>query len=98
MRRTSGSFAMPTRQLGLSLIAVVLASGLALGAEVSTEKPAPPFGVPGDEALAAATALVKRTYSQEYATATTPQLRTVLARRLLKEALDTKDDTPARYV
>jgi hypothetical protein len=89
---------MSTRQLGSSLLVVLLTTTLTFAADVASEKPAPPYGVPADEAVAAATALVKRTYAQDYATANTLQLRALLGRRLLKEALDTKDDTPARYV
>jgi hypothetical protein len=75
---------------------LLLSASLSFAAE--TDKPTPPFGVPSDDALAVATALVKRTYATDYAAATTLPLRTLLAQRLLKEALDTKDDTPARYV
>jgi hypothetical protein len=90
---------MRMRQLGPSLLAILLiATTRALAADPTPDKPTPPFGVPADDALAAATALVKRTYAQDYAAATTLPLRTLLAQRLLKEALDTKDDTPARYI
>jgi len=88
---------MSTRQLGLYVLAILLLAPPIQAAD-STDKPPPPFGVPSDDALAAATALVKRTYAQDFANATTLQLRTTLAQRLLKEALDTRDDTPARYV
>ena len=88
---------MPIRQSGSFLLAILLLlAPLCQSAE--TDKPTPPFGVPSDDALATATALVKRTYAQDFANANTLQLRTTLAQRLLKEALDTKDDTPARYV
>jgi hypothetical protein len=56
------------------------------------------FGVPSDDAIATATALIKKTFAQDYAAAPTLPHRATHAQRLLKEALDTRDDTPARYV
>lgn len=57
-----------------------------------------PSGVPGDEALATATKLVKETFRKEYAASTTLPQRAALARRLLKEAQETQGEAAARYV
>src|SRR4051812_48455791 len=89
---------MSTRQLGLFALAILLSAPLASAAD----KPAPNstslYGVPSEESIAAATKLIKQTSAQDYAAATSLPLRTALAQRLLKEAIETRDDTPARYV
>jgi hypothetical protein len=56
------------------------------------------YGVPDDEVVAKAQALVKKTYAQEYAAARTHVQRAALASRLLKEAAQTRDNPAARYV
>jgi hypothetical protein len=68
----------------------------ALGAE-STSSSTGPFGAPDDEAVAKATQLIKSTFAREYVAATTITARAALAQRLLKEAVDTKENTAARY-
>src|SRR4051812_28495269 len=83
---------MRGRQLGSWLITLFLPAIL-----IASDKPAGPFGVPDDDAIAKATRLIKQTFAQDYAAATTLPQRATLAKRLLKEAVDTRDDTPARY-
>jgi PA14 domain len=56
------------------------------------------LGVPDSEAIARATALIKKTFAEEYAAARTPIQRAALASRFLKEAVQTRDNPPARYV
>jgi hypothetical protein len=90
---------MSTRNPGFALLTLLLVlPSLTYAADKPTTKPDAPFGVPGDEAVAKATKLIKETFARDYAAATTLPLRTALAQRLLKEALETRDDTPARYV
>jgi hypothetical protein len=60
--------------------------------------PAGTFGVPNEDAIAKATRLIKTTFAQEYYSATTLPQRATLAQRLLKEAAETTDDSPVRYV
>jgi hypothetical protein len=79
------------------VVAVILCAGMALGAEKVSEKREGPFGVPDDDAVAKATRLIKQTFAAEYVSATTLPQRAALAQRLLKEAIDTRDDLPARY-
>jgi hypothetical protein len=55
------------------------------------------LGVPDEESVARATKLIRTTFAQEYASAVNLDLRAALARRLLKEALETRDDAVARY-
>ena len=57
-----------------------------------------PFGVPDENSVSAALALVKKTYATEYAAARTPAQRAALASRFLKEAAQTRDNPAARYV
>jgi hypothetical protein len=83
---------MRGRQLGSWLLTLFLPAFL-----VAADKPAGPYGVPDDDAVAKATKLIKQTFAQDYAAATTLPLRATLARRLLKEAVDTRDETPERY-
>lgn len=84
---------MRNGQLGLYLIFAAM-SGLALG----EPSQAPPFGVPGEEAIASATRLVKETFRAEYAAAISLPQRASLAQRLLKEAQATQGEAAARYV
>jgi hypothetical protein len=84
---------MRLRQLGTWVVILLLTSIL-----LAADKPSPPFGVPNDDAIAKATKLIKQTFAQEYGAAATLPQRAALAQRLLKEAIDTRDDTPARYV
>jgi hypothetical protein len=56
------------------------------------------LGVPDTQSIDKAKAFIKRTYSEEYAAARTPQQRAALAARLLREGVQTKDNPPARYV
>ena len=44
------------------------------------------LGTPDEQAIAKATALIRKTFSEEYAAARTPQQRAALATRLLREA------------
>jgi hypothetical protein len=83
---------MRGRQLGSWLLTLLLPVFL-----IAADKPVGRFGVPDEDAVAQATKLIKQTFAQEYAGATTPPLRATLAKRLLKEAVDTREDTPARY-
>jgi hypothetical protein len=55
------------------------------------------LGVPDEESVARATKLIRTTFAQEYAAAVNLDLRAALARRLLKEAMETRDDAVARY-
>src|SRR4051812_24277550 len=73
-------------------IAVIVFACRARATEGSTT-----LGVPDDESVARATKLVKTTFAQEYAAAVNVDLRAALAKRLLKEALDTREDAVARY-
>ena len=89
-------------QLGLCFTALFL-SALCFAADCPADKTADvravaPFGVPDEEAIAKAARLIKQTFAQEYYSATTLPQRSALAQRLLKEALDTADDSPVRYV
>ncbi|HEY7115897.1 MAG TPA: hypothetical protein VH475_04895, partial [Tepidisphaeraceae bacterium] len=86
---------MRLRQLGTCLITLLI---LCRALHAADTKADAPFGVPSDDAIAKATKLVRQTFATEYAAATNLTQRAALARRLLKEALDTKDDVPARYV
>src|SRR5258706_2576492 len=83
---------MRGRQLGSWLITLFLPAFL-----IAADKPVGPYGVPDDDAIAKATKLIKQTFAHEYVAATTLPQRATLARRLLKEAVDTHEDTPARY-
>jgi hypothetical protein len=80
------------QSVGMWLVTLLLPSIL-IAADVERA----PFGVPDDQAAAKATKLIKQVFAQEYGAATTLPKRAELARRLLKEAIDTRDDTPARY-
>src|SRR5260221_13153009 len=86
---------MRVRQLGITVVTLLISS-LLFAAE-TTSTTTGPLGIPDDDAIAKANRLIKQTFAQEYAAATTLPLRAALAQRLLKEALDTRDDTPARY-
>lgn len=86
---------MRQRQLGFALAWITLAV-LSMGADAP--KSAGPFGVPDDEAIGKATRLIKQTFAQDYFSATTFPQRSALAQRLLKEAQETSDNTPVRYV
>src|SRR5436190_13517800 len=81
-------------QVGL-LIAGLMLCAAARGAE---RVPDAPLGVPDDAAVARATKLIKQTFATEYGAAKTLPLQAALAQRLLKEAVDTKEDLAARYV
>jgi hypothetical protein len=83
---------MRGRQLGSWLLTLFLPAFL-----IAAEKPVGPYGVPDDDAVVKATKLIKQTFAQDYVAATTLPQRATLAKRLLKEAVDTRDDTPARY-
>jgi hypothetical protein len=96
---------MGRRQLGSWLFTLGILIGCArfgVGAEKSTAdepaRTATPFGVPDERACAEALKLVRQTFSSDYATAQTLPTRSALAQRLLREAVETKDDKPARYV
>ena len=90
---------MSVGKTGLFALLVLLAASSVNAATTRpTTRPDAAYGVPADDAIAAATKLIKQIYAKDYAAATTLPLRTALAQRLLKEALETKDDTPARYV
>jgi hypothetical protein len=56
-----------------------------------------PYGVPDEEAVAKETKLIRQVFAKEYDGARTLPDRAALARRLLKEAVETQQDTPARY-
>jgi hypothetical protein len=83
---------MRERQVGMWVVTLLLPS-LLIAADVQRA----PFGVPDEQAVAEATRLIKQVFAKDYAAATTLPQRSALARRLLKEAVDTRDDTPARY-
>jgi hypothetical protein len=93
---------MRRRQLGLWLFTLVVLSACAAGGfgaeKLDDAHPAAPFGVPDDEACARALKLVKQTFAGDYAAAQTLPLRAALAQRLLREAVETRDDKAARYV
>src|SRR5262249_51497819 len=87
-------------QLGLCFV-TLLAVTFAFAADPTNPRPPSPAGpycVPGEEAISKATRLIKQTFAQEYFSATTLPQRSALAQRLLKEAEDTPDDAPVRYV
>ena len=83
---------MREKRAGIWLAALLLPS-LVLGAEVSRG----PYGVPDEESVAKETKLIKQVFAKEYTSARTLPDRAALARRLLKEAVETSQDTPARY-
>jgi hypothetical protein len=75
---------------------VVLAVALcARGADLAGG--AAPLGVPDDAAVAKAAQMIKHTLAAEYLAATTMPGRAALAQRLLREAIDTRDDVVSRY-
>src|SRR5258706_8785086 len=82
---------MRGRQLGSWLITLFLPAFL-----IASDKPVGPYGVPDDDAVVKATRLIKQTFAQEYVAATTLPQRATLARRLLKEAVETHEGIPAR--
>jgi hypothetical protein len=84
-------------QSGFRLATLILAL-FSIAADSSNTKPAGPFGVPDDDSIAKATRLIKKTFAQEYFSATTLPQRSALAQKLLKEAQDTIDNSPVRYV
>jgi len=84
---------MRLRQLGIVGVTLIVFAAFVLGAGESSA----PLGVPADEDVAKAVRLIKQTFAQEYAAATTLPQRSALAQRLLKEAIDTKEDGPNRY-
>jgi hypothetical protein len=57
----------------------------------------PPFGAPDEGAVARSMKLIRQTFEREYAGATSVAARAALAQRLLKEAVETKEDKPTRY-
>jgi len=97
--RPLGNRNMRPHQLGLCFASLIFAAiCFAADGPDKTARPAGPFGIPNEEATAKATRLIKQTFAQEYFSATTLPQRAALAQRLLKEAQETPDDAPVRYV
>src|SRR4051794_39660214 len=92
--RADRGLAMSVRQPRLWLL-VLLAVAPAVTARAAEDFAG---GVPDAEAVTRATRLIKQTFATEYGSATTFAGRAALAQRLLKEAVDTKDESAARYV
>src|SRR4051812_1710128 len=84
--------------MGSVAVRRVVALIVAVGALAIHAAEDAPLGVPDEAAIARAKQLIRKTFAVEYGQATTPPARAALARRLLKEAVETTEDAACRYV